>query len=105
MEIGVSRLLLSVEMFIHRRYNRRRQIESCGGVSMNCPYCGKEMSVGKTYTKYGAFYVPDGEKLPSFPLLRQNRFYYMGGAIIADPVLSNYCKDCNKLIISLDGAE
>ena len=72
---------------------------------MNCPYCGKEMSVGKTYTKYGAFYVPDGEKLPSFPLLRQDRFSKMGGAIIADPVSSNYCKDCKKLIISIDGAE
>lgn len=29
MEVGVSRLFLSVEMFIHRRYNRRREIEVC----------------------------------------------------------------------------
>lgn len=26
MEVGASRLFLSVEMFIHRRYNRRREI-------------------------------------------------------------------------------
>ena len=71
---------------------------------MNCPFCGKEMSVGKTYTKYGAFFVPDGEKLPIFPLLRQNSVSNKGGAIFADPTLSNYCKECKKLIVSIDGA-
>ena len=30
MEVGASRLFLSVEMFILRRYNRRRQIAVCG---------------------------------------------------------------------------
>ena len=30
-EVGVSRLFLSVEMFIHRRYNRRQEIEVCKG--------------------------------------------------------------------------
>ena len=30
MKVGVSRLFLSVEMFIHRRYNRRRENENEG---------------------------------------------------------------------------
>ena len=29
-EVGVSRLFLSVEMFIHRQYNRRRENENEG---------------------------------------------------------------------------
>ena len=33
MEVGVSRLFLSVEMFIHRRYNRRRENEHNPGMS------------------------------------------------------------------------
>ena len=34
MKVGVSRLFLSVEMFIHRQYNRRQEIGICnGGIS------------------------------------------------------------------------
>ena len=70
---------------------------------MNCPYCGNEMSIGKIYSKYGAFFVPNGEKLPLFPLLMRDRFSNMGGAIITDPPQSYYCKECKKLIVSLGG--
>ena len=79
-----------------------------GGISMNCPVCGKEMEKGHVITKnsIGLFFMPGEKDLRTF-YTRRN-IEADGGIVLDGPMTFRYnrtwlpawvCRGCKKIVM------
>ena len=77
-----------------------------GGITVNCPFCDKEMQQGKLRTRGENYFVPNGCKTP---LLYTKKSMGRAGAVLVSPDCFNangeenwqtafLCEECRKVI-------
>ena len=80
MEVGVSRLFLSVEMFIHRRYNRRRENEN-EGAKYDTLNAADTVSFSNDYTQHRQFFNDRASEVIAFCNERGISYHIKDGTI------------------------
>ena len=68
---------------------------------MVCPYCGKEMEHGCVQSARPVLYSPRKKKV-FFTASEPEEFYLTDGVWNGSFVGADYCKDCKKVVISLE---
>ena len=72
---------------------------------MKCPFCNEEMEKGELRSKGGAYYLPEGEKVP---LLYTEHEMEKRSAVYLPPYMTeqppvyptaHICRSCSKIVI------